>query len=468
MHWQKNTTNQYEITKKEIKKLIKEKIPFYLGLNKKNEIIRLIFEILKKNEITISQFLNLDLLKSYLLKQKVEFSTFKKVLLQLRYPETIKNDNIQNYEIFIPPLKNLNPDKKYIYSGKFEPKSIYIEKECLNYPLTQKILHKFPKITPEIISKVKNFKTQNIKNTSFLEKDKLFLIRQNYDILKPCPCTKNVISCGYYIFNLGFGCPYDCTYCYLQHYTNFPGILMPVNIEEILSKLKPLLQQTKIIKKRIGTGEFTDSLALDDITEYSKYIIPFFNQTEYILEFKTKSTNIDNILNFKPTPHIVISWSINPQKIIDSEEHFTPSLEERLKSAKKLVDNGFKVGFHFDPVIYYETWEKDYQDIIEKMYHYAEKNIAWISIGSLRFHRTLKPIIENRFPSTKILNGELLIHPDDKKMRYPDFMRKEIYLKMLTWIKKYDKNAVVYLCMEYPNIWKELNLKVPDFSANNS
>ncbi|MCK4533143.1 hypothetical protein KAU39_05100, partial [bacterium] len=338
------------------------------------------------------------------------------------------------------------------------------EKECLNYPLTQKILQKFPKITPETISKVKNFKTQIIKNTTSLEKDKLFLIRQNYDILKPCPCTKKVVSCGYYIFNLGFGCPYDCTYCYLQHYTNFPGILMPVNIEEILSKLKPLLHQTKIIKRRIGTGEFTDSLALDDITEYSKYIIPFFNQTEYILEFKTKSTNIANILKFKPTPHIVISWSINPQKIIDSEEHFTPSLEERLKSAKNLTEAGFRVGFHFDPVIYYDTWEKDYQNVIEKMYYYAEKNIAWISIGSLRFHRTLKPIIENRFTNSKILDGELLVHPKDKKMRYPDFMRKEIYVKMLTWIKKYDKNAVVYLCMEYPNIWKELNLKVPDFS----
>ncbi|MCK4533220.1 hypothetical protein KAU39_05490, partial [bacterium] len=78
--------------KKEIEKLIKEKLPISLGLNKQNEIIRLIFEILKKNEITISQFLNLDIIKSYLLKQKVEFSSFKKILLQLRYPETIKND----------------------------------------------------------------------------------------------------------------------------------------------------------------------------------------------------------------------------------------------------------------------------------------------------------------------------------------------------------------------------------------
>ncbi|MCK5533662.1 hypothetical protein KAI68_00995 [bacterium] len=464
MPWQKNTITQNNTIKKEIEKLIKEKLPIPLGLNKQNEIIRLIFEILKKNNLTIPQFLNISAIKSYLFKQKAGFTTFKKILLQLRYPKTIKNEPIKNYEIFLPPLKPQKTDKKYVYSGKFRPKSIYIEKECLNYPLTQEILKKFPQIKPEIITKVKDFQHQNKKSSTSLKKDELFLIKENYDILKPCPCTKKVVSCGYYIFNLGFGCPYDCTYCYLQHYTNFPGILIPVNIEGILGNLQLLLNHTKIAQKRIGTGEFTDSLALDDITGYSKLLIPFFNQTEYILEFKTKSTNIANILNFKPTPHIVISWSINPQKIIDSEEHFTPSLEERLKSAKKLTEAGFRVGFHFDPVIYYETWEKDYQDVIEKMYRYAEKNIAWISIGSLRFHRTLKPVIENRFINSKILNGELLIHPGDKKMRYPDFMRKEIYSKMLHWIRKYDKNTAVYLCMEYLYIWKDIHLKLPYFS----
>ena len=492
--------------KEQIKKFIKENFPVRLGLNKQNEIIRLIFEISKKYNIAVSNFLNLPEIKAYLNAKKfhpsphplpsgerihpveyllfilfhrvkvrdtieistLKFSTFKKILLQLRYPETFKSDRLKNYEIFLPLLKEPKIDEKYSYSGKFMPKFIYIEKEALNYPLTEKFLTKFPKIEPEIITKVKDFKNQRKNSNTTLGKDELFLIKQKYDILKPCPCTKNVVSCGYYIFNLGFGCPYDCSYCYLQHYTNFPGILMPVNIEEILNNLKLLLTQTKIVKRRIGTGEFTDSLAIDDITEYSKYIIPFFNQTDYILEFKTKSTNIDNILNLRPTPHIVVAWSLNPQNIIEQEEKFTPSLDERLKSAKELVDRGFKVGFHFDPVIYYKTWEEDYKDVIEKMYHYAGGNISWISIGTLRFHRTLKPIIENRFKDNKILDGELLIHSGDKKMRYPDFMRKEIYTKMLQWIRKYDKNARVYLCMEYPSLWKNLNLKLPNFSVSDS
>ncbi len=449
---------------KKIYKIVSEKFFIKSGINKQNEIARLILEILKKYNITLYEFMSLQEIKTYLNEKKFRFSHLKKILLKLRYPLTFQNNKMKNYEIYLPPLKTVNLKKRYFYSGRFTPQSIYIEKAALNYPLTEKILSKFSYIKPEIIDKLKNFKRNWKEYIPTIGKDELFLVKEDYDILKPCPCTKNVVSCGYYIFNLGFGCPYDCSYCYLQHYTNFPGIIMPVNIEEILEKLMVLLNQTKIIMRRIGTGEFTDSLAIDDITEYSKYIIPFFNNTDYILELKTKSTNIANILKFKPTKQIVVAWSLNPQKIIDSDEYFTPSLEERLKSAKKLVDVGFKVAFHFDPVIYYENWEKDYKNTIEKMYEITGNNIAWISIGTLRFHRTLKPIIETRFPESKILDGELLIHPVDKKMRYPDFIRKEIYSKMLKWIRSYDKDVIVYLCMESSTIWNELNLKLRNFS----
>ncbi len=449
----------------EILNIIENKFFVKSGINKKNELVRLIFEILKKYNITIAQFLDLPPIKDYINKKKFRFQDIKNILLELRYPLTSKNNDLKNYRVYLPPPKISDIKKRYFYSGRFKPTSIYIEKEALHYPLTEKILSRFPDIKPQIIDKLKNFKRNWRDYITTIGKDELFIVKENYDILKPCPCTKNVVCCGYYIFNLGFGCPYDCSYCYLQHYTNFPGIIVPVNIDEILAKLEALLKKAKIPMRRIGTGEFTDSLAIDEITEYTKYIIPFFNNTEYILELKTKSTNIENVLRFKPTRNVVVAWSLNPQKIIDSDEYFTPSLKKRLKAAKKIVEAGFKVGFHFDPVIYYDGWEKDYKETIELMYKYTGNNIVWISIGTLRFHRTLKPIIEMRFPESRILDGELLIHPVDKKMRYPDFIRKEVYLKMLKWIREYDKKVNVYLCMEPYFIWHTVKLKLEKFKV---
>jgi len=44
---------------------------------------------------------------------------------------------------------------------------------------------------------------------------------------------------------------------------------------------------------RIGTGEFTDSLAIDRLTRLSSVLVPFMaNQTNAVLELKTKSAEV--------------------------------------------------------------------------------------------------------------------------------------------------------------------------------
>jgi len=65
-------------------------------------------------------------------------------------------------------------------------------------------------------------------------------------------------------------------------------------------------------KVRLGTGELSDSLALDHILKLSDFIIPVINSLEHIqFEFKTKSTNINNLLNHNPK-NIVISFKPEP------------------------------------------------------------------------------------------------------------------------------------------------------------
>ncbi len=208
---------------------------------------------------------------------------------------------------------------------------------------------------------------------------------------------------------------------------------------------------------RIGTGEFSDSLMLDHITEYSLSIIEFFDEHKSTLfEFKTKSSNIDNLLKAKHSGNIVTSWSLNPQKIIDKNEFLTAGLNERLVSARKCADAGYKVGFHFDPVIYFKEWEREYADVIDLLFSKIRPlDIAWISIGTFRFKPKLKLIIENRFPDNDILDEELLLGYDNK-LRYPYKLRYNIYRFLLDTLKKHSKKLRIYLCMEEASIWEKL------------
>ena len=118
----------------------------------------------------------------------------------------------------------------------------------------------------------------------------------------------------------------------------------------------------------------------------------------------------------------------------------------------------FILAFHFDPVIYYENWERDYEELINLLFdNIKAEHIRWISLGTLRFSRELKKIIENRFPQNHILNEEL--SPGfDGKMRYREKIRIDVYKKMNSWIKRRSKRVFVYLCMENRPVWKECSI----------
>ena len=82
----------------------------------------------------------------------------------------------------------------------------------------------------------------------------------------------------------------------------------------------------------------------------------------------------------------MVSWSMNTDYIIQTEEHKTAS-SQRLVAIEKVVNAGYLVGLHFDPMIYYDNWELDYMRLLDSCYQVLPKDqIAWISIGSLRFN----------------------------------------------------------------------------------
>jgi DNA repair photolyase len=423
-----------------------------LGINKKREIKRLLFEIIKRDNLPIEDILN---------TKTSSFEQIKKLLLKKRYPSTYKTHKTNNF--YLPALdisKDLELHHKKI---TYSPTNIYIEKKSLKSELVERVRKLFPLAKFENIENIRDYSKRNkytLKDYSKRQKN-LFIINENYDFFKKCPCTKSVVRCGYHVLNLGFGCPFECSYCFLQEYQNFSGIALPSNIDDFLNILAVKMKSFKGLW-RMGSGEFSDSLALDNISEYSKKIVPFFSKyPNAYFEFKTKSSEIKNLLNMKPAKNIIVSWSVNPKTIVDSNEFYSANLQERIDSAKECSDAGYGIGFHFDPIIYYAGWEKDYQQTIKTIFSKINPDkIHWISLGTLRFNPELKKIIENRFPSSKILDEELIIDFDGK-MRYPDYIRTDIYIKMTKFLEDAGlKKEKIYLCMENSAMWKKIDLKL--------
>ncbi|MEA3305965.1 MAG: hypothetical protein U9R52_04035 [Candidatus Omnitrophota bacterium] len=443
------------------KALVESNYP-YFGINKKQEISRLLYEISKRQNLPAGDIINHthSILQNAGKSAKKNFAKIKAYLLKNRYPDTF-SDNA-SFRPYLPKLDLSDSWFCDLKKKQFYPKNVFVEKKVCGCFLVQRLRKLFPKAEFTEIQSLKDCQHNRRKTTIEdynKRQDTLFIVSENYDFFKKCPCTPKAYGCGYHIFNLGFGCPFECTYCYLQGYTNSAGIILPANIENFFDGFSAY----KKTGMRIGTGEFLDSLALDKITGFSVNIAEFLKRhKEITLELKTKSSTIENLLKIKPPGNIVVSWSLNPQRIIDENEFFTASLNQRIKAALSCTQAGYRVGFHFDPVVYSGNWQNEYSGLIEKLFSRIKpKHIAWISIGTFRLNPALKQIIEKRFPENKILDEELLLGYDNK-LRYPYTIRYSIYKTMLKMLLKHNNKLKLYLCMENALMWRELNLKMPE------
>jgi spore photoproduct lyase len=347
-------------------------------------------------------------------------------------------------------MKNNNIEKIYVKSG------------LENNNFVKNIIQKL-NIIPEKFIEIENI---NLPFTNL--KKHLILTEHMGNFLNHCPCTPDYCSCGYFVLETGIGCPFNCSYCFLQEYQNFSNITLYVNFDKMYFELDELLGKNKNKFFRIGTGEFTDSLFLDDITNSTGQISSFLRENfqNYLIEFKTKSTNIESLLKNKVSSREVISWSINPDIIIKNEEHFTPDLKSRLLAAKKCADYGYNIGFHFDPLIIFDNWEIEYEKTVNMIFDIIPKNkIVWISVGSLRFNARLKPIMELNHPSTKIIYEEM-VKGIDGKLRYFKPLRIQLYKKIVEYIKKRDNKALIYFCMEDKNTWSDILNFGNNFNVN--
>lgn len=348
---------------------------------------------------------------------------------------------------------------------RYSPQKIFVEKESLSFPLTEKIMNKLAHIPTEIIHSCEDVLThfKKMRDPVGEGKKHMLITQQKGEFVKPCPCTPGYLGCNYFIINADLNCPLDCSYCILQLYLSNPLITVQVNTGDLWRQLDSFMAACQSRFLRIGTGELGDSLVLDHIVQRSTELIDYFGSKPAVLfELKTKTANVGNILSLPPQENIIIAWSLNSELMAQTEERGAPSVKDRLEAAKAVSRRGFPVAFHFDPLILYPGWEDGYEAVIEALFTAINADrIAWISLGSLRFPPALKNIIRKRSPDSLIVYEEL-IRGSDGKLRYFKPLRLQLYSRVVDQIQRRAGDRVpLYFCMESEEIWRKVLKKKP-------
>lgn len=349
------------------------------------------------------------------------------------------------------------------YNHQF--RRIYISESSLQDSVTQEILNKMPSRIQRIIPDTYSF-AEEVRDLD--PKTVLLLTRSKGDIVKGCPGTDDsYLCCNYQVINQTQNCPMHCSYCILQFYLNQPATVLYTNYDEIFIELKQkMLRQSKRFF-RIGTGELADSLAIDGSVLFAKQAIRVFSEIpNALLELKSKTTNIHDLLQIEHNGHTVLAWSLNPQEIIRQNELKTAQLIQRLTAARKAAEAGYLLAFHFDPILFHPHWKKLYGELIDELYlHIDPERIAWISMGSLRFPPSMKEKIIDRYPNTAIPYAEM-VRGMDGKLRYARPLRLPMYQLIYQKLTAVSNPPFIYFCMESPLIWKEVFGIAPDSNAH--
>ena len=270
--------------------------------------------------------------------------------------------------------------------------------------------------------------------------------------------NEKYLCCRVNVLRSVHNCPFECTYCFLQNYLNDGMTKVVSDVKALMSEVRSRIEAEPGRLFRIGTWELGDSLALEAGTGQAASLIrEFSGPGNALLELKTKSDCVDNILRVEHKGKTVVSWSLNTEYVTGTEELGTAPLKRRLEAMRKVLNAGYLIGLHFDPMILHDGWERGYRTLVKRVFETVPPEmVAWISIGSLRFNREMKKKIENNYPESRLTCSEMVLG-GDAKMRYVKPVRVEMYRSLYREMKKHiSKENLVYLCMERWDVWDKV------------
>jgi len=341
---------------------------------------------------------------------------------------------------------------------KFDLDALFIERSCADSALAARIVRAIPASVP--VYEVNDAReaampAHDARDPFGAGKRRMIVARRKTPFLMACPAGSSKFACcGYLVLTLASNCPMDCSYCFLQEYlADNPAFQVYANFADSFEELDRLVESAAGRSFRVGTGELADSLAFDSITGISCELIEFFAARENLtLELKTKTDEIENLIGLDPRGRVLVSWTLSPDAVYRSSEHRTASPKARIAAARAVLDAGYRVAFHFDPLIAYPGAERDYLQLIDELLDSVPpEKISFISMGGLRMTPNLRGIARRRFANDPMLCGEDVLASDGRFRTFTP-LRLKLYRTLAERFRKAGADVPSYLCMEPASI----------------
>lgn len=253
-------------------------------------------------------------------------------------------------------------------------KTIFLQEDARNERAEQ-IISKYPDANVIPVKSHQNIpELQNpdlIKNWNLVKKHVLVLGK-----MKTLTNTQNGRSTDFIAPSHSNGCAMACAYCYVARRKSYANpITVFTNIQDVIRSIdfhsKSQFQKTpnqcdyKYWTYDIGCNNDVSVDAL--ISDNVKDLVNFFADSPVAKgSFATKYVN-ENLLSYNPKKKTRIRFSLMPESVRKLVDVRTSTTFEKIQAINKFVEAGYEVHINFSPIIVYDNWLADYEELFEQI-----------------------------------------------------------------------------------------------------
>lgn len=317
-------------------------------------------------------------------------------------------------------MKNLKED----YFNPFFS-HIYIEKSIRNHPRTQMILAKFPSATVIEISHYKDVFCRGKQSYQLQHRSQNLILAAKHGTLlyEGAPVCQSFGNSYFYYTSCMMNCVFDCEYCYLKGMYSSANIVIFVNLEDIFAEVEQMLQRHPLY---LCVSYDTDLLALEQIHGYVREWSVFTEKHEDLkIEVRSKYAGKQFFRNLKPISGVIYAFTLSPQAVVETYEHHTPSLTERLSCVAEMIQAGHFVRLCFDPMIYLPEWKSHYGQMVEQVCDAIDlRKIVDVSVGTFRISQDYLKKMRKQEPNSAVV--WFPFQRENGFYHYPDALMEEM------------------------------------------
>ena len=303
------------------------------------------------------------------------------------------------------------------------------------------------------------------------ERPSVSTVRTSYgkDIICQFDKTPANICCGkFWELRWGFGCPFDCNYCYLRGTSR--GNMKPryIRVELILEALNQIFADPTFNEGRLAifnSGELSDSWMNPKIM--IQIVDKFEEQDRHRLftltKFGSKSEMLRLLLQEK-RKQTVTAFSVNPPAVAKLYERAAHPPAERIEAAKQLSNGGYDTRLRIDPIFPIEGWRQRYSELITTILDAFAPNR--IILGTPRgLWKTI--VFAQKADVDMSWTNYFAERETGWGKKLPFEKRLEIYQFMYNALQKQGfPNEKITICKEEMSMWKALGRPVKPLTCN--